>query len=166
MVSPTSGLAGRLQAGKQSWPCSEAKAGWPAVDFESVSTLAWLGLTAVWQIAAATAKPPSIPGKSTGCSQLLDKYVRSRGRVCTLICPPQCLSGGRVVTCPWGPGLAPESPHRPWMGQSELRGSHVGVAMWPELCVLGRPPAVCSLPPVPHPCRSEKVSPEGSGMGH
>lgn len=49
------------------------------MDFESVSTLAQLGLTAAWQIAAATAKPPSIPGKSTGCSHLLDKYLRSKG---------------------------------------------------------------------------------------
>lgn len=46
VVSPSSGLAGRLQAGGQSWPCSEARAGWPAVEFESVLTLARLGLTA------------------------------------------------------------------------------------------------------------------------
>lgn len=49
------------------------------MDFETISMLAQLGLTAAWQIAAATAKPPNIPGKSTGCSHLLDKYLRSKG---------------------------------------------------------------------------------------
>lgn len=72
---------------------------------------------------------------------------------------PVWWEGGNL---PWGPGLAPESPHRPWMGQSGLR-AHTWVWACGQSCACWGGPAVCSLPPVPHPCRPEKVSPKGRG---
>lgn len=48
------------------------------------------------------------------------------------------------------------------MGQSGLRGLCVGMAMWPEPYMLGRPPAVCSLPPVP---AGLTTTPKGQGRG-